>query len=59
MAKGDVNHVLMFSDRPFSIARYITSEQLASSWAVGENSFKADPPNAALIINGHVYHGEL
>ena len=55
-----MQHILMFSDRPFRIARYITDAELAKYWvATGDNSFTADPPNAALLINDKLYDIEL
>ena len=55
-----MQHILMFSDRPFRIARYITDTELAKYWvATGDNSFTADPPNAALLINDKLYDIEL
>ena len=52
MKHTDVDHVLMFSDRPYRIAKYITAKELASTWKVGINSFEKDPPNAALVVHG-------
>ena len=48
----DIDHVLMFSDRPYRIARYITAEELADSWVEGEDSFEKSPPNAGLVAHG-------
>ena len=50
--KADVNHVIMFSDRPYRIVKHITGKNLAADWSVGSNSFKVDPPNAVLSANG-------
>lgn len=52
MKHTDVDHVLMFSDRPYRTAQYITAEELAQSWRLGKNSFEKDPPNAALVAHG-------
>ena len=37
---ADINHVIMFSDRPNRIVKYITGEKLQSLWKVGKNSFE-------------------
>ena len=50
--KADVNHVIMFSDRPYRIVKYITGKNLATEWTKGKNSFKDDPPNAVLSGTG-------
>ena len=48
----DMNHVIMFSDRPNRIVKYITGEALQKLWPIGKNSFKKDPPNAVLSGSG-------
>ena len=48
----DIDHILMFSDRPYRIARYITVDQLKDIWSQGENSFSENPPNAGLVMHG-------
>ena len=50
--KADVHHVIMFSDRPYRIVKYITGKDLAADWSEGSNSFKVDPPNAVLSGSG-------
>ena len=52
MNHTDVDHVLIFSDRPHRIAQYITAEELAKSWKLGINSFEKDPPNAGFVAGG-------
>ena len=52
MNHTDVDHVLMFSDRPYRLAKYITAEELKKSWKVGINSFEKEPPNAGLVAHG-------
>ena len=52
MNHTDVDHVLMFSDRPYRLAKYITADELAKMWQVGINSFEKDPPNAGLVAHG-------
>ena len=41
---------LMFSDRPERIVGHLTTSQLIYGWGHGENSFRADPPNAVLAF---------
>lgn len=45
----DVNQVTKFSGRPLRIVRYLSANALKSIWQEGDNSFKADPPNAVLF----------
>ena len=47
--KGMDDKVLYFSDRPVRKAGYITITQFMGSWAKGNDSFKANPPNAAIV----------
>ena len=54
LSQGDVDRVIVFSDRPNRIVKMITADQLKSSWKVGKNSFKDDPPNAVLSATGHL-----
>ena len=51
---GDVEKVLVFSDRPYRLVRHITGEALNTMWSEGTNSFADDHPNAAVVINQHV-----
>lgn len=44
----DMEQVLMYSDRPNRIVKYITGANLAKFWVAGDNSFKVNPPNAIL-----------
>ena len=41
--------VLYFSDRPVRKAGFITMTQFMGDWAKGNDSFKANPPNAAIV----------
>jgi len=41
---------IFFSDRPQRIVGHEPTEDFVAEWAVGENSFASDPPNAALSI---------
>lgn len=48
---GSVNPAtLFFSDRPQRIVGHEPTGDFVAQWAVGEDSFAADPPNAALSI---------
>lgn len=44
-------HTLYFSDRPERIAGVVTTEEFVEHWATGTDSFKADPPNAVLVLH--------
>ena len=46
---GMDDKVLYFSDRPVRKAGFITMTQFMGDWAKGNNSFKANPPNAAIV----------
>jgi len=39
---------LYFSDRPERVVGHMTTEDFVGQWAIGDNSFAADPPNAVL-----------
>ena len=39
---------LYFSDRPERVVGHMKTEDFVGQWAVGDNSFAADPPNAVL-----------
>lgn len=41
---------IYFADRPERIAGHEPTEDFVAEWGAGENSFKADPPNATLSI---------
>ena len=43
---------IFFTDRPERIAGHMTTKDFVDEWGKGDNSFKADPPNAALSIFG-------
>ncbi len=49
---ADMNHVIMFSDRPNRIVKYIKGERLQSMWKEGKDSFEKVPPNAVLSGTG-------
>jgi hypothetical protein len=48
--KGVANDTLYFSDRPDRIVGRVTTEEFVNTWTQGHDSFKKDPPNAALSI---------
>ena len=41
---------LYFSDRPERIVGRVTTQEYVNHWAVGDNNFKADPPNAVISM---------
>lgn len=45
----DAPLVIAFEDRPGRSAGHVTAAGFIEGWGLGENSFAADPPNAALI----------
>lgn len=45
---GISSSTLYFSDRPERIAGHMTTAAFVDLWAEGRDSFKSDPPNAAL-----------
>ncbi|MCX6994599.1 MAG: hypothetical protein NTY13_02005, partial [Chlamydiae bacterium] len=47
--KGMDDKVLYFSERPVRKAGYITITQFMGNWDKGNDSFKANPPNAAIV----------
>ncbi|MES0863689.1 hypothetical protein ABLN87_15170 [Ruegeria sp. SCPT10] len=46
---GADKNLIMFTDRPHRAAAAIPSEHLVKIWSEGDDSFAADPPNAALV----------
>ena len=45
-----VNRTIMFSDRPDRIVESVSTTDYVGSWIAGQNSFSADEPNYALIV---------
>ncbi len=45
-----VPNVIYFSDRPARKAGHLSLEKFVEMWDKGDDSFKADPPNAELAI---------
>ena len=41
---------VFFADRPERVVGHMTTAEFVSEWTEGQNSFAADPPNAALSI---------
>ena len=39
---------LYFSDRPQRVVGHMSTDDFVDLWAIGDNSFEADPPNAVL-----------
>lgn len=48
---GVSTNVLYFSDRPERIVSQMTTQLYVDDWNEGQDSFVADPPNAALVMN--------
>jgi hypothetical protein len=42
---------IMFSDRPDRIVASQSTSDFVGNWTMGEDSFAADPPNAALVVD--------
>ncbi len=49
--KNANQHTVYFSDRPERIVGAVPTKDFVDHWATGDESFKADPPNAVLILN--------
>src|SRR5262245_2195753 len=41
---------VFFSDRPEQLTGHVRNDAFAKLWSEGKNSFKSDPPNAALSV---------
>jgi hypothetical protein len=48
--EGVTPSTLYFSDRPQRVVGHMTTADFVDLWAVGENSFETDPPNAVLAF---------
>ena len=46
--RGVTPSTLYFSDRPQRVVGHMTTADFVDLWAIGDNSFDADPPNAVL-----------
>jgi len=46
--RGITPSTLYFSDRPQRVVGHMSTADFVDLWAIGENSFEADPPNAVL-----------
>jgi len=46
--RGVTPSTLYFSDRPERVVGHMTTADFVDLWAIGENSFEDDPPNAVL-----------
>jgi len=48
--RGVTPSTLYFSDRPERVVGHMTTADFVDLWAIGDNSFEADPPNAVLAF---------
>ncbi|HVN60962.1 MAG TPA: hypothetical protein VMT59_06845 [Gaiellaceae bacterium] len=48
--RGVTPSTLYFSDRPERVTGHMTTADFVDLWAVGDNSFETDPPNAVLAF---------
>jgi len=48
--RGITPSTLYFSDRPERVVGHMTTADFVDLWAVGDNSFESDPPNAVLAF---------
>ena len=46
--RGITPSTLFFSDRPKRVVGHMTTADFVDLWAIGDNSFETDPPNAVL-----------
>jgi hypothetical protein len=46
--RGITPSTLYFSDRPQRVVGHMTTADFVDLWAIGDNSFESDPPNAVL-----------
>ena len=47
---GVTPSTLYFSDRPERVTGHMTTADFVDLWAIGDNSFETDPPNAVLAF---------
>ena len=48
--RGVTPSTLYFSDRPQRVVGHMTTADFVDLWAIGDNSFESDPPNAVLAF---------
>ena len=48
--RGITPSTLYFSDRPQRVVGHMSTADFVNLWAVGDNSFETDPPNAVLAF---------
>ncbi|HTS72656.1 MAG TPA: hypothetical protein VMG74_02975 [Gaiellaceae bacterium] len=48
--RGITPSTLYFSDRPERVVGHLTTADFVDLWAIGDNSFESDPPNAVLAF---------
>jgi hypothetical protein len=46
--RGITSSTLFFSDRPQRVTGHMTTADFVDLWAIGDNSFESNPPNAVL-----------
>src|SRR5215469_4403823 len=48
--RGITPSTLYFSDRPKRVVGHMSTADFVDLWAIGDNSFESDPPNAVLAF---------
>ena len=48
--RGVTSSTLYFSDRPERVVGHMSTADFVDLWAIGDNSFETDPPNAVLAF---------
>jgi hypothetical protein len=48
--RGITPSTLYFSDRPERVVGHMSTNDFVDLWAIGDNSFESDPPNAVLAF---------
>ena len=51
--RGITPSTLYFSDRPKRVVGHMSTADFVDLWAIGDNSFETDPPNAVLAFLEH------
>ena len=49
--RGITPSTLFFSDRPKRVVGHMSTDDFVDLWAIGDNSFATDPPNAVLGVS--------
>jgi hypothetical protein len=50
--RPDIKQIIMFSDRPYRVVKYLKGMELEKLWVEGKSSFIDSPPNASLVVDG-------